>query len=70
MIRERNRKVGAVTVLTGLVLLIGLRIWTSPLLRGATGREEVGVLEFLLIPAFFLVVAIGVSLFLWDPEPN
>jgi len=70
MIRERNRKVGAVTVLAGLVLLIGLRLWTSPIVRGITGRGEVGVLEFLLIPAFFLVVAIGISLFLWEPEAN
>lgn len=70
MIRERNRELGAVTVLAGLVLLIGLRLWTSPIVRGITGRGEVSVLEFLLIPAFFVVVAIGVSLFLWEPEPS
>lgn len=70
MIRERNRELGAVTVLAGLVLLIGLRLWTSPIVRGITGRGEVSVLEFLLIPAFFIVVAIGISLVLWEPEPS
>lgn len=68
MIRERNRKLGVLTVVSGLVLLIGLRLWTSPIVGGITGRSEIGVLEFLLIPAFFLIVGVGVSLFLWEPE--
>lgn len=68
MIRERNRELGVLTVVSGLVLLIGLRLWTSPIVGGITGRSEIGVLEFLLIPAFFLIVGVGVSLFLWEPE--
>lgn len=68
MIRERNRELGVLTVVSGLVLLIGLRFWTSPLVRGITGRSEISILEFLLIPAFLLIVVVGVSLFLWEPE--
>lgn len=70
MIRERNRELGVLTVVAGLVLLLSLRLWTSPITRGITGRSEIGVLEFLLIPAFFLVVGIGILLFLWEPEPD
>jgi hypothetical protein len=37
---------------------------------GITGRSGVGVFEFLLIPVFFVVVGIGILLFLWEPEPR
>jgi hypothetical protein len=70
MIRERNRELGVLTVVCGLLLLLSLRLWTSPIARGITGQSEVGVFEFLLIPAFFLVVGIGILLFLWEPEPG
>lgn len=70
MIRERNRELGVLTVVCGLLLLLSLRVWTSPITRGITGRNEVDVFEFLLIPAFFIVVGIGILLFLWEPEPG
>jgi len=70
MIRERNRELGVLTVLCGLVLLLSLRLWTSPIAMGITGRSGVGVFEFLLIPVFFVVVGIGILLFLWEPEPR
>lgn len=70
MIRERNRELGVLTVVAGLLLLLSLRLWTSPITRGITGRGEIGVFEFLLIPTFFVVVGIGILLFLWEPEPD
>lgn len=68
MIRERNRELGLLTGVLGLLLLLSLRLWTSPLTRSVTGRSGVGLLEFLLIPAFFALVGIGTLLFLWEPD--
>jgi hypothetical protein len=68
MIRERNRELGVLTILTGLFLLVILRLWMSPIARGITGRGEIAPLEFLLIPVFFIIVGIGILLFLWEPE--
>ena len=68
LLREHNRKLGVVTVLAGLTALLGLRLWTSPMARGILGRDTGGLSEFLLIPAFFVVVGVGTALFLWEPE--
>ncbi|MFB6105000.1 MAG: hypothetical protein ABEJ57_07995 [Halobacteriaceae archaeon] len=70
MIRERNRELGLATIGLGLLLLLGLRAWTSPLTRTATGEGAPGLLEFLLIPLFLAVVAVGIGLALWEPEPS
>lgn len=68
MLRERNRQLGVATVLLGVLLLLSLRAWTSPLTRDATGSGEPGLVEFLLIPLFLIVVGAGTALFLWEPE--
>lgn len=68
MLREHNRQLGVATVILGVFLLLGLRAWTSPLTREATGSGAPGLLEFLLIPLFLLVVGTGTALFLWEPE--
>lgn len=68
MIRERNRELGVLTVAAGLFLLLVLRAWMSPIARNITGQTGRGLVEFLLIPVFFLVVAAGTLLFLWEPE--
>jgi len=68
MLRERNRELGVLTVVLGVVLLLTLRLWTSPIARGIVGRNTGGLLEFLLIPVFLVVVAIGITLFLWEPN--
>lgn len=70
MIRERNRELGVLVGILGILLLLSLRFWTSPITRNITGRGEIGVIEFLLIPVFFAVVGLGVLLFLWEPEPG
>lgn len=67
-IREKSTKYGVGAIVGGLVLLIGLRVWTSPVIRRVSGRSGITVFEFLLIPVFLGLVAIGVLLFLWEPD--
>lgn len=68
MIRERNRTIGLAVILGGFLLLLGLRWWTSPLTQQATGMTTVNLSSFLLIPVFLVCVAVGISLFLWEPD--
>jgi hypothetical protein len=67
-VRDNSTRYGIATVAAGVVLLIGLRLWASPLTRQITDRGANGLLEFLLIPTFLLVVGLGILLFLWEPE--
>lgn len=67
-IRDNSTRYGIATILSGLALLVGLRLWASPLTREITGRGANGLFEFLLIPAFLLVVTAGILLFLWEPD--
>lgn len=57
----------AVTVV-GVLLLIGLRLWASPLALAITGREGVSVVTFLSMPLALLVVGIGIVLSIWGPD--
>lgn len=65
---EHSSRYGVIVILAGVALLVGLRLWTSPLTRRAAGGGEAGLLEFLMIPGFLGVVAIGIALFLWEPD--
>lgn len=67
-LRDNNRKIGLVLTVLGVVLLLTLRWWTSPVLRRITGRHEIGAVSFLLILVFFVPVAVGITLLLWEPE--
>ncbi len=67
-VRRRSTRYGVGIVVAGLVLLIALRLWASPIAREVTGRGENGLLEFLLIPVFLGVVGLGILLFLWEPD--
>lgn len=67
-VRNNSTKAGLLVVLGGLVLLLGLRLWASPIARRIVGQDTVGVVEFLLIPVFLLVVTAGILLFLWEPD--
>ncbi len=69
-VRDAPKKYGLLTVAAGLALLIGLRLWASPLTMEITGRSRNGLVEFLLIPVFLAVVGLGVMLFLWEPDSN
>lgn len=68
LVRARHRELGVLIVVAGLAMLITLRWWTSPILRRVTGRNEISVLAFLLIPAFLLVIGAGIALVLWEPR--
>ena len=68
VVRDNSTRYGIATVVAGLVLLIGLRLWASPLTRRITGRGANGLLEFLDSPVFLGLVGVGILLFLWEPE--
>jgi len=67
-VREHSTRYGVGTVVLGMVCLIALRVWASPIARTAMGRGRNGLLEFLLIPVFLGVVGLGILLFLWEPD--
>ena len=66
-VRDNSTRYGLLTIVLGLVLLVVLRLWASPITRRVTGRSGNGLFEFLLIPVFFAVVGVGILLFLWEP---
>ena len=63
-----NRRLGVAIAALGLVLLLTLRIWASPIAMIVTGRPRVSVVAFLAIPLFLLVIGAGVIVFLWGEE--
>jgi hypothetical protein len=63
-----HRRLGAGIAAVGLVLLLTLRLWASPVAMTITGRPRVGVALFLAIPLFLLVIGAGVVVFLWGEE--
>ncbi|MEF8757541.1 MAG: hypothetical protein V5A33_04825 [Halobacteriales archaeon] len=67
-VRANSTRYGIATLLAGVVLLIGLRLWASPLTMRITGRGANGLVEFLMIPVSLGIVGIGILLFLWEPE--
>lgn len=67
VLRENNRRLGVLVIAGGVVLLLGLRFWASPVGRRITGRSGITVVEFLGIPLFLLVVSVGIALLLWEP---
>lgn len=67
-LERHSTRYGIVTVLAGIVLLVALRVWASPIGRQISGREGITLVDFLLIPLFLVFVAIGIGLFLWEPN--
>ena len=67
-LRGRSTRTGAILIGVGVVLLIALRFWASPLSRRILGREPSGFFDFIAIPVFFVCVGAGIVLFLWEPE--
>lgn len=65
---DRSTTSGIVLIALGVVLLLTLRFWASPLARRITGQEPAGYVEFLGIPLFLVVVGTGIALFLWEPN--
>jgi len=63
-----NRRLGVGVAAIGLILLLTLRLWASPLIVTITGRPRVSVVAFLAIPLFLLVIGAGIVIFLWGEE--
>lgn len=60
-----HRRLGVGVVVVGLVLLVTLRLWASPLALIITDRPGVSVVTFLLMPLLLLVVGAGIVIALW-----
>ena len=65
--RSRPTRIGLLAITSGLLMLIALRFVTSPVGRQITGREAVGMVEFLMIPLFLALVGGGIVLMVWQP---
>ena len=63
-----NRRLGVAIAVVGVLLLLTLRLWASPVAMTVTGRPRVSVLAFLAIPLFLVVIGAGVAVFLWGDE--
>lgn len=66
-VRRRPRRHGVAIVAIGILLLLVLRFWASPVGRRITGRSDVGVVAFLGIPLFLVLVTVGIAVFLFEP---
>lgn len=63
-----HRRLGVGVAAVGLLLLLTLRIWASPLALEITGRSRVSLVAFLAIPVVLAIVGAGVVIFLWGEE--
>ena len=66
--RINSSVLGVTLVVVGVVALLTLRFWASPVVGELVGRERVGVVAFLGIPLFLLLVGVGIALFVWGPD--
>lgn len=66
-LRERSTATGVALIGLGVLLLLALRFWASPLARYTTGRDPPGLVAFLGVGVFLVVVGTGIALFLWEP---
>lgn len=66
--RVDHRRLGVGVAVVGVVLLLTLRVWASPISLIITGRSGVSVVAFLLIPVLLLVVGAGVAIALWGEQ--
>lgn len=63
-----SRTLGLGAIVLGVLSLLVLRLWASPIALAVTGRRTVSVLAFLGIPLFLIFVGVGIALFVWGPE--
>lgn len=61
-------RLGIVAVIVGVVALLSLRVWASPVADAVTGRTRVSIVAFLAIPLALLLIGVGIVLFVWGPE--
>lgn len=63
-----HRRIGVGIALVGVISLLTLRVWSSPIALEITGRSRSGTLAFLAIPALLLVIGAGIAIALWGEE--
>lgn len=63
-----HRRLGLGVAVVGLLLLLTLRLWASPVAITVTGRSRPGAAAFLAIPAVLLVIGAGIVIALWGEE--
>lgn len=63
-----TRRLGVGIAAVGVVLLLTLRLWASPIAITITGRAHSSTATFLAIPVVLLVVAAGIVIALWGEE--
>lgn len=63
-----HRRLGVGVAVVGLVLLMTLRLWASPVALTITGRSGVSLVAFLGIPVLLLVVGAGIVIALWGEQ--
>ena len=62
------RRTGVVVAAVGVLLLLTLRVWASPVALAITGREHASTLTFLAMPVGLLVVGLGIAIAVWGEE--
>lgn len=67
-VANRSTAAGAALIGAGVVLLLSLRFWASPVARRITGADPAGLAAFLGVPLFFALAGGGIALFLWEPD--
>ena len=67
-VRTAPTRFGIGRVLVGVLSLLTLRFWASPIASRVLGRDSVSVVAFLGIPFFLLLIGAGIVLFVWGPE--
>lgn len=60
-----HHRLGAGIAIVGLVMLLTLRLWASPVARTITGRARVSLVTFLGIPVILGLIGAGIVIFLW-----
>lgn len=63
-----HRTVGAALAGAGVIAMLTLRFWASPLTSAVLGRDQVGLVPFLGIPLLLLLVGAGIAIAVWGDE--
>lgn len=63
-----HRRLGVGIVVIGLVLLVTLRLWASPIALVITDRPGVSLVTFLVMPLLLVFVGAGIVIALWGDD--
>ena len=63
-----SRRLGLIVAALGVLFLLALRVWTSPIALAVTGREHASTVTFLAMPVGLLVVGLGIAIAVWGED--